>query len=88
MLVAKGRVVSRLTPKAWFSRVLAQPMIKVAEMTIDILTDASFLPPIVHGDPADRILIATARALDLTLVTHDRAILRYAALGHLSAIAC
>lgn len=88
MLVAKGRVASRLSPKEWFARVLDHPLIALAEMTIDILTDASFLPGPVHGDPADRILIATARKLDLTLVTHDRPILRYAALGHLSALEC
>lgn len=88
MLVSKGRVASRLSPKAWFARVLDHPLIALAEMTIDILTDASFLPRPVHGDPADRILIATARTLDLTLITHDRPILKYAELGHLSALPC
>jgi PIN domain nuclease of toxin-antitoxin system len=88
MLVAKGRIASRLPPKDWFARVISNPLIAVAEMTIDILTDASFLPEPVHGDPADRILIATARAHDLTLITHDAAILRYAKMGHLSALPC
>ncbi len=88
MLVAKGRIASRLSPKDWFARVIGNPLIAVAEMSIDILTDASFLPEPVHGDPADRILIATARARDLTLITHDRAILRYAEQGHLAALPC
>lgn len=88
MLVAKGRMSSPLPPKAWFQKVTSDPHIAVAELTMDILTDASFLPAPLHGDPADRILIATARAYDLTLITHDRAILRYAAQGHVRAIAC
>ena len=32
--------------------------------------------------------MATARALDMTIVTSDRLILSYAALGHVRAIAC
>jgi PIN domain nuclease of toxin-antitoxin system len=39
-------------------------------------------------DPADRIVIATARALGLQLVTRDRAILAYADAGHVAAIPC
>jgi PIN domain nuclease of toxin-antitoxin system len=46
------------------------------------------LPGPVHGDPADRILIATARALDLTIVTRDSAILDYSARGHVRALPC
>jgi len=88
MLVAKGRMTSPLPPKVWFQRVTSSSHIAVAELTTEILTDASFLPPPVHGDPADRILIATARALDLTLITRDRAILRYAGQGHVRALAC
>jgi PIN domain nuclease of toxin-antitoxin system len=88
MLIAKGRMSSSLSPKAWFQSVVSRPQIALAELTADILTDASFLPAPLHGDPADRILIATARALNLTLITRDRGILRYAALGHVRAIAC
>lgn len=88
MLIAKGRLSSPLPPKTWFQNVVSSPQIAIAELTPEILTDASFLPPPLHGDPADRILIATARAYDLTLITRDRAILRYAAQGHVRAIAC
>ena len=57
-------------------------------LTADILIDSSLLPGEIHGDPADRIIIATARALDLTVVTRDRHILDYAARGHVRALAC
>jgi PIN domain nuclease of toxin-antitoxin system len=39
-------------------------------------------------DPADRIIAATARAFDMTLVTRDRPLLDYADAGHLKALAC
>lgn len=88
ILVAKGRLSSTIEPKKWFERLLARPEVVLATMSPDILTDASFLPGNVHGDPADRIIIATARALDLTIVTRDRHILEYAGAGHVRALAC
>ena len=38
--------------------------------------------PSVLGDPMDRLLVATARQLNATFVTADRAILAYARGGH------
>ena len=46
------------------------------------------LPRNFRGDPADRLLIATARQLDVPIVTRDRAILAYAKAGHVKGIAC
>jgi PIN domain nuclease of toxin-antitoxin system len=88
MLVAKGRLRSPVPPKVWFDRILTAGGLKLAPMSPDILADASFLPEPLHRDPADRIIIATARALDLTIVTRDSLILDYAALGHVRALAC
>lgn len=88
LLVAKGRLRSPLSPKDWFDRVLTAGGLKLAPMSPDILADASFLPEPLHRDPADRIIIATARALDLTIVTRDHLILDYAAQGHVRALAC
>jgi PIN domain nuclease of toxin-antitoxin system len=88
MLVAKGRLRSRLDPKVWFRRLLERPELTLAPISPDILTDASFLPAPIHGDPADRIVIATARALDLTVVTRDRLILAYARRGLVRALSC
>lgn len=88
MLVAKGRIRSPLSPKAWFDRILSIGGLKLAPLSPDILADASFLPEPLHRDPADRIIIATARALDLTIITRDTLILDYAAQGHVRAIAC
>jgi PIN domain nuclease of toxin-antitoxin system len=88
MLSAKHKLTSPLTPKVWFDRFTARPEVEIVPLTSDILIDSCFLPGEVHGDPADRILIATARALDLTIVTRDRDVLAYSARGHVRALEC
>lgn len=54
----------------------------------DVALSASYLPGGLHRDPADRLLIATARALDVPIMTRDERILAYAGQGHVQAIAC
>jgi PIN domain nuclease of toxin-antitoxin system len=75
-------------PKAWFARVMAGPGIRPTPFTPDIAIDASHLPEDPHGDPADRLIIATARRLGIAVVTRDARILAYARRGHLTAIRC
>lgn len=88
MLSAKHKLRSPLTPKAWFDQFTSRPEVVVVPLTSDILIKSCFLPGEVHRDPADRILIAMARALDLTIVTRDRDILAYSARGHVRALRC
>jgi len=84
-----GRAITFLPdPATWFARLMAGPAIKPAAFTADIAIAASGLPDPLHGDPADRLLIATARHLAMPIVTRDAKILAYAAAGHVSAIAC
>lgn len=75
-------------PKAWFSKVMAAPGIRKAAMTPDIAVDASYLPGDLHGDPADRLLIATARHLRIPLVTRDTKIIEYAKQGFMQVVPC
>jgi PIN domain nuclease of toxin-antitoxin system len=88
MLSAKHKLTSPLSPKVWFDRFASRPEIEVVPVTSDILIDSCFLPGDIHGDPADRILIAMARALDMTIVTRDRDILAYSGRGHVRALRC
>lgn len=76
------------TPKAWFARVMTGPGIRPAPFTPDIAIDASYLPGDIHGDPADRMIVATARQLGIPVVTRDARILAYARRGHVVAIRC
>lgn len=74
--------------KRWFARVMARPAIGRAEFTDDIAIDSATLPGDFHRDPADRLLVATARARDMAIMTGDCKILDYARAGHVRAIAC
>ena len=87
MLVARGRLALPLPAASWFDQ-LAESGVGWAPLTPQVLVDASFLPGRIHGDPADRILAATARAFGYRLMTRDRALLSYAEAGHVQALAC
>jgi PIN domain nuclease of toxin-antitoxin system len=67
---------------------LSRPSLRAAPFTPQIAFDASFLPPPFHNDPADRLLVETARVLRVPIMTRDRKILDYAQMGHVQAIAC
>ena len=72
----------------WFERLLSRPGIRAIELEHRVAVSAAFLPGKLHDDPADRLLVATARDRGVPLVTRDRRILGYAAQGHIDAIAC
>lgn len=74
--------------EAWFERVLETPGVRLAPVSHKVAMAACVLPSFEHRDPADRLLIAQARDMDLILATRDQTILDYAALGHVRAIAC
>jgi PIN domain nuclease of toxin-antitoxin system len=86
--VAKGKMAVAAEPLKFFLRFVEYAAAKICDMGPDILVASSFLPGPVHKDPFDRILIETARKLDLSLVTSDRAILAYGAEGHVKTLAC
>jgi PIN domain nuclease of toxin-antitoxin system len=75
-------------PQTWFARVMAGPGVAAAALTPQIGIDASFLPGEPHADPADRLMIATARRLGVPLVTRDRKIIAYSELGFVQALVC
>lgn len=75
-------------PKTWFAQVITGPGIREAPFNANIAIDASHLPGNLHGDPADRILVATARHLGVPIVTRDRQIIAYGGAGHLQVIGC
>lgn len=87
-LVSRNRLNLGATPQRWFERLLAIPGMRLTLLSPDILIASSFLPGAPPRDPMDRILIATARELAATLVTRDRAIIAYGALGHVSVVVC
>lgn len=88
MLAARGRVQLLITPQRWFARLFDVPGVRLADMSPDLLIAASFLPGKPPQDPADRIIAATAREYGATIITRDRALLRYGEQGHVSVLEC
>jgi PIN domain nuclease of toxin-antitoxin system len=87
LLESKGRIAFSEECRIWVQRALAAPGIELTPLTPDIAIESTRLPSTFHGDPADRIIAATARACGGTLVTADKAILNYAKQGHLRVLA-
>lgn len=88
LLVKKGRLKLDLDAAAWLDRFLAIPGIRLVPLSATAALASSFLPEPFHGDPADRMLVATARELAATLVTRDERILAYDATGAVRALSC
>ena len=86
MLVGKGRVNFDRHPLAWVERILSNPRVTLAAIDPRLAVEAGLLPRSIHGDPADRLLIATAKALSCSILTPDSKLLGYAQEGHLQAI--
>src|SRR3954468_1448748 len=87
-LVSRNRLTLGSTPQRWLGRILAMPNVHLAALSPGIMIASAFLPGEQPSDPADRILLATARDLGATLVTRDRAILAYGESGQVSTLAC
>jgi len=88
MLVAKGKMALALDPGLWFQRYCELPSVALAAMPTSVLVSSTSLPGTPPADPADRIIIATARAFGYVLVTRDARVLEYGARGHVRVIEC
>ena len=86
MLACRNKLQLGDATGSWIARAMADGRVQIAPLSADIALDAGCLPGEIHGDPADCMIVATARAMRLPLVTADRKILDYAAAGHLQAI--
>jgi PIN domain nuclease of toxin-antitoxin system len=88
LLALRGRFASPHPPKVWFERLLMIDGVQLAGLAPSTLIDSSFLPGQPPRDPADRIIIATAREQTLRIMTRDRLILDYGKAGHVLTLAC
>ena len=88
MLDTKGRLSFTRPVRDWVAAALAIPGIRLLDLSPEISVDSCNLPGNVHGDPADRILAASARVVGGTLATKDAKLLAYADEGALRAVDC
>jgi PIN domain nuclease of toxin-antitoxin system len=86
MLAAKGRIAVQPDCLAWVTDALAKTGVRLLPLTVQVAVGSSFLPEGFHGDPADRIIVASAIAASATLITRDAQILAYARRGHFKVI--
>jgi len=77
MMVTKGRINVKIDPKCWLNNAISNSGLRVIELTPEIAMESCNLPGGFHKDPADRIIVATARTHNLTLLTKDRKIIEY-----------
>ena len=83
LLVSKKRLNLSVDVQEWMNLALGLPGVRLQELLPEIAVSSTRLPWDIHPDPADRILVATARHLGATLVTADEQLLGYGALGYL-----
>lgn len=74
MLHTKHRIDLPLPLPVWLRRATAPEMLTVLPLDAETVIAVDDLPDTFHGDPADRMIVATARVHDLPLATHDEAI--------------
>ncbi len=82
LLVSKGRLTLQTDVQQWIDQALALPGIRLYPLLPQIAVASTRLPWDMHGDPADRILVATARHSGATLITADQQLLHDSAGNH------
>jgi PIN domain nuclease of toxin-antitoxin system len=73
-LASLGRIEVSIPIREWLENACAEPLVHRCGISPAIAAEVAALPDSFHRDPADRILVATARVLGATLLTQDRRI--------------
>lgn len=87
MLEARGRIPLSKDCLAWIKEALGLPGTVLVPLTPEISVASTRLPGHFHGDPADRIIVATAIVHGAKLVTSDARILAYGRKGFVDVVA-
>lgn len=76
-LVERQRLALPCSTFDWIQQALAYPGVRLLDLSPRISVESTQLPGPFHSDPADQIIVATARVFDVPLVTVDTKILAY-----------
>ncbi len=87
-LVNKKKINLSMPTQDWFNSICDIDGINLADLSPKILMSSVEIDNSIHQDPADRIIIATARALNLTLISRDGLIKKYSKQGFLKFLEC
>lgn len=86
LLEKRGRVALPMNIRGWIEQAFAKPGISLAPLTPEIAIESAQLPGDLHGDPADRIIVATARVVGATLLTKDSRLVAYSQHKHVKVL--
>lgn len=76
-LLEKGRLRLSVSGDVWLKEALQIPTLRLVPLSPEISWHSTTLPGEFHDDPADQIIVATARMENATLLTCDRLIQAY-----------
>jgi PIN domain nuclease of toxin-antitoxin system len=74
-LFSLERIALRVPLREWLEGASAEPLVRRCAISPAVAAEVAELPNSFHRDPADRILVATARVYGATLVTQDERII-------------
>lgn len=75
--VEKGQLALDRPLDEWLDAALQVEDLQIAELTRAIVVDSCRLPQPFHGDPADQLIVATARSLEAAIITRDARLREY-----------
>ncbi|MBL7092681.1 type II toxin-antitoxin system VapC family toxin [candidate division KSB1 bacterium] len=74
MLVAKDRLRLNIDVQSWIDQALKYPGVKLLNLNPEITVLSTRLPGKFHGDPADRLIVATCMQNNISLISKDKKI--------------
>ncbi len=77
MLSARGRIKIAEPLEVWLAEIEGNPLIEVLPLTARVAAESVNLGADFHNDPADQLIVATARLHGLPLMTADERIHRW-----------
>jgi PIN domain nuclease of toxin-antitoxin system len=75
-LVERGRLEFSISLENWLEAAAHPRSVRVLPVTPAIAAETTTLPGSFHRDPADRLIVATSRVMNLPLLTKDRLIIQ------------
>lgn len=86
MLESKRRIILEMPCLEWIKTAIDYTHAQVLQLLPEIAVESCYLPDSFHDDPADRLIVASARVEALPIVTRDNRILEYSKRKYISAI--
>lgn len=86
MLEQRKRIILTKPCIEWIHEGLSHSGIQILALTPEISVESCQLPDFSHGDPADRMIIASARLTNAHLVTYDQTIIAYGKKHHINIV--